>query len=65
MVNVIFNNKNLHSGTADAYFDNYDDAMDAMKKHRAQMGSRYIELFFDGKAKSNNNSNNNFNNRRI
>ncbi|KAL5286621.1 HNRNPH1 family protein [Megaselia abdita] len=71
MVNVIFNNKNLHSGTADAYFDNYDDAMDAMKKHRAQMGSRYIELFFDGKAKTNNNggnnnsNSNNFNNRRF
>lgn len=51
-VKIIYNNKGLHSGTADAYFDAEEDAEEAMKKDREQMGSRYIELFFDGKSKN-------------
>ncbi|CAD6991110.1 unnamed protein product [Ceratitis capitata] len=54
-VRVNFNKKGLHSGTADVYFDTYEDAQLAMKRHREQMGSRYIELFFDGKSKVGNN----------
>lgn len=50
-VRINYNEKNRHSGTADVYFDTYDDAQKAMKRHREQMGSRYIELFFDGKVK--------------
>lgn len=50
-VKIIYNNKGLHSGSADAYFDSHEEAVQAMKKHREQMGSRYIELFYDGKSK--------------
>ncbi|XP_017490061.1 PREDICTED: heterogeneous nuclear ribonucleoprotein H isoform X2 [Rhagoletis zephyria] len=50
-VRVNFNKKGLHSGTADVFFESYEDAQLAMKRHREQMGSRYIELFFDGKTK--------------
>lgn len=48
---INYNKKGLHSGTADAYFDTYDDSQLAMKRHREQMGSRYIELFYDGKTR--------------
>ncbi|KAH8312647.1 hypothetical protein KR044_011968 [Drosophila immigrans] len=50
-VRINYNKKGLHSGTADAYFDTYDDSQLAMKRHREQMGSRYIELFYDGKTR--------------
>lgn len=48
---INYNKKGLHSGTADAYFDTYEDSQVAMKRHREQMGSRYIELFYDGKTR--------------
>ncbi|XP_075145630.1 heterogeneous nuclear ribonucleoprotein glorund isoform X2 [Haematobia irritans] len=51
-VRIIYNDKNRHSGTAEACFETYEDAQRAMKRHREQMGSRYIELFFNGKSKS-------------
>ncbi|XP_068156544.1 LOW QUALITY PROTEIN: heterogeneous nuclear ribonucleoprotein H2 [Drosophila tropicalis] len=50
-VRINYNKKGLHSGTADAYFDTYEDSQLAMKRHREQMGSRYIELFYDGKSR--------------
>ncbi|XP_032576574.1 heterogeneous nuclear ribonucleoprotein H3 isoform X1 [Drosophila sechellia] len=50
-VRINYNKKGLHSGTADAYFDTYEDSQVAMKRHREQMGSRYIELFYDGKTR--------------
>ncbi|XP_011210271.2 heterogeneous nuclear ribonucleoprotein H3 isoform X2 [Bactrocera dorsalis] len=53
-VRVNFNKSGLHSGTADVFFETYEDAQLAMKRHRDQMGSRYIELFFDGKTKAGN-----------
>ncbi|XP_069966526.1 heterogeneous nuclear ribonucleoprotein H isoform X6 [Bactrocera oleae] len=53
-VRVNFNKSGLHSGTADVFFETYEDAQLAMKRHRDQMGSRYIELFFDGKTKTGN-----------
>lgn len=62
-IQINFNKKGLHSGTADVYFDTYEDAQLAMKRHKDQMGSRYIELFFDGKMKPG--GNNNFNRNRI
>lgn len=60
-IKIIYNNKGLHSGSADALFDSHDEAVLAMKKHREQMGNRYIELFFDGKT--NNRGGNNFSRR--
>ncbi|KAH8295334.1 hypothetical protein KR018_010064 [Drosophila ironensis] len=57
-VRINYNKKGLHSGTADAYFDTYDDSQMAMKRHREQMGSRYIELFYDGKTRGGPNGNN-------
>ncbi|XP_055844695.1 heterogeneous nuclear ribonucleoprotein F [Episyrphus balteatus] len=61
-VKIIFNNKGLHSGSADAYFASYDDSQLAMKKHMEQIGNRYIELFFDGKGKGNSTGNSRQNN---
>ncbi|KAH8337232.1 heterogeneous nuclear ribonucleoprotein H2 [Drosophila kikkawai] len=57
-VRINYNKKGLHSGTADAYFDTYEDSQVAMKRHREQMGSRYIELFYDGKTRGGVNVNN-------
>ncbi|EDV43260.1 uncharacterized protein Dana_GF16612, isoform A [Drosophila ananassae] len=57
-VRINYNKKGLHSGTADAYFDTYEDSQMAMKRHREQMGSRYIELFYDGKTRGGSNGNN-------
>lgn len=54
---INYNDRNRHSGTADVFFDTYDDAQRAMKRHREKMGSRYIELFYDGKIKGDNNYN--------
>ncbi|XP_022215888.1 heterogeneous nuclear ribonucleoprotein H3 isoform X1 [Drosophila obscura] len=56
-VRINYNKKGLHSGTADAYFDTYEDSQIAMKRHREQMGSRYIELFYDGKTRGGANGN--------
>jgi len=36
------------SGAADVIFGSMDDAKAAMTKHRSNMGSRYVELFFEG-----------------
>ncbi|XP_037903115.1 heterogeneous nuclear ribonucleoprotein F-like [Hermetia illucens] len=47
-IEIIYNKKGLHSGTADVYFRSADDAIQAMRKHKEQMGARYIELFYDG-----------------
>ncbi|KAH8272095.1 hypothetical protein KR026_008110 [Drosophila bipectinata] len=58
-VRINYNKKGLHSGTADAYFDTYEDSQMAMKRHREQMGSRYIELFYDGKTRGGANGGNN------
>lgn len=44
---VLYNNNGRHTGEADAYFATFDDAQDAMKKHKEKMGARYIELFFN------------------
>lgn len=43
---VIYNNRGLHSGEADAVFSNQADAMQAMAKNKEKMGTRYIELFY-------------------
>lgn len=51
-VDIIYNNRGRHSGEADAFFANYDEAMLAMKKDKAKMGNRYIELFFRGNGKN-------------
>lgn len=55
---INFNERNRHSGTADVYFDTYEDAQKAMKRQREKIGSRYIELFYDGKIKGDGNYNN-------
>lgn len=57
---VHYNDKNRHNGTAEALFESHDDAQSAMKRHRAKMGSRYIELFFNGKATKGGGGGNNF-----
>lgn len=44
---VIYNNKNMHSGGANAYFASHADAMEALKRDKEMMGSRYIELLYD------------------
>lgn len=53
---VIYNNRGLHSGEADAVFANQAEAMQAMLKNKEKMGTRYIELFY--KSAGNNNNNN-------
>jgi heterogeneous nuclear ribonucleoprotein F/H len=44
---VIYNNNGRHTGEADTYFATFEDAQDAMKRHKEKMGARYIELFFN------------------
>lgn len=56
-VDIIYNNRGRHSGEADAFFSNYDEGMLAMKKDKAKMGARYIELFFRGNGKNAGNGN--------
>merc|ERR1719383_540960 len=36
------------SGTAEVLFGSMSDAKAAMNKHKSNMGSRYVELFFEG-----------------
>ncbi|KAM7363603.1 heterogeneous nuclear ribonucleoprotein glorund [Cochliomyia hominivorax] len=51
-VRIHYNKQNgRHNGTAEAMFESYDEAQLAMERHRCKMGSRYIELFFNGKNK--------------
>lgn len=62
---MIYNNRGLHSGEADAVFANQADAMQAMAKNKEKMGTRYIELFYkSGGNQQNTNMNNNMNRRR-
>ena len=63
---MIYNNRGLHSGEADAVFANQADAMQAMAKNKEKMGTRYIELFYKsgGPQGGNTGMNNNMNRRR-
>lgn len=36
------------NGQADAVFGSFDEATNAMTKHKQNMQSRYVELFYDG-----------------
>lgn len=48
-VRIHYNKQNgRHNGTAEALFETNEDAQTAMKRNRCKMGSRYIELFFNG-----------------
>lgn len=44
---VQYNDNGRHTGEADAFFGSYDDAQEAMKRHKQKMGARWIELFFN------------------
>jgi RNA recognition motif-containing protein len=45
---IEYNRAGRPSGNAHADFMNEMDAKDAMKRHRAMMGERYIELSLNG-----------------
>lgn len=70
---MIYNNRGLHSGEADAVFSSQAEAMMAMSKHKEKMGTRYIELFYKsaggagavGGGMGGNNMNQNNNRRRF
>ncbi|XP_055373790.1 heterogeneous nuclear ribonucleoprotein H [Condylostylus longicornis] len=64
-VEIIYNSKGLHSGTAKAFFETHEESQLAMKKHRKQMGNRYIELFYDGKLRMGSSGNSGGNPRRL
>ena len=37
---VQYNDNGRHTGEADAFFGSYDDAQEAMKRHKQKMGAR-------------------------